>query len=114
MSNSDTALVSACGLYCGNCHKYRKGSCPGCAENDKASWCQIRGCVAQRGLSTCSGCQDFEDVDECRKFNNFVSRLFSFIFRSDRKASLKMIGEVGLPEYARKMAEEKLVVLKRT
>lgn len=33
----DEKLVAACGLYCGACHKFLTGKCPGCKENEKAS-----------------------------------------------------------------------------
>jgi hypothetical protein len=109
-----TKLVSSCGLYCGACHKYQKGKCPGCADNEKASWCKIRICTKERGYTTCAVCTEYNDVLQCRKFNTFFSKIFAFIFRSDRPASLKRIEEKGLEVYAREMDAKGLVVIKKT
>lgn len=47
-------LVSACSLFCGACHKFKKKSCPGCKGNDKATWCKIRPCTRENGYATCA------------------------------------------------------------
>lgn len=109
----DSGLVSACGLYCGACHKYKKGSCPGCRENDKATWCKVRVCTRARGFATCADCQDFADLDDCKKLNNIFAKFFALVFRSDRKASLKRIAGIGVEAYAAEMAELGQVVIKR-
>lgn len=106
-------LVSACGLYCGTCRKYLKGSCPGCRENHKAAWCKIRLCVREKGYDTCAQCTAFPDVNQCSKFNTLVAKLFSLVFRSDRKASLAFIAESGTEAYAAQMQETGMVVFKR-
>ena len=106
-------LVAACGLYCGSCHRFTKGSCPGCAENVKASWCKIRQCTKEKGYHTCAECTEFGDVQECRKFNNIFAKIFAFIFRSDRKASLSLISKIGVEAYATEMADKGMPVLKR-
>ncbi len=106
-------LVAACGIYCGACHRYTKGSCPGCAENTKATWCKIRSCTKEKGYHTCAQCTDFADVQTCRKFNNIFSKFFALVFRSDRKASLALIREIGVEAYSQEMADKNLPVLKR-
>ena len=106
-------LVSACGLYCGACHRYKKGKCPGCAENSKATWCKIRTCTQEKGYHTCAECSEFTNVQDCRKFNNLFAKAFSLIFKSDRKASLSLISAKGLEAYAEEMAEKGIPVLKR-
>lgn len=113
--NESTAsgFVSACGLYCGACHKYRKGSCPGCRDNDKATWCKVRICAKERGYVTCAACHDFADLDNCKKLNTLFARFFSLVFRSDRKASLARISEIGVAAYAEEMARKDMVVIKR-
>ncbi len=83
---SDPKLVAHCGLYCGACRAYLKGKCPGCHENEKASWCKVRSCCISNGFATCADCKEFPDPNECKKFNNFISKLFGLIFRSDRPA----------------------------
>lgn len=103
MTTSDKSLlVAACGLYCGNCYKYKKGKCPGCAENTKAGWCKIRTCESKKG-QTCAGCSAHDEINDCKQFNNIFAKIFSFIFRSDRRASLERIKEVGESQYAEEM-----------
>ncbi len=111
--NSIQQLVSGCGLYCGSCSKYKKGKCPGCVDNEKAAWCKIRICIREKNITTCAECTEFDDVNECKKFNTIFSKFFSLVFRSDRKASLKKINEIGLDAYARDMSASSQVVIKR-
>ncbi len=106
-------LVSSCGLYCGACYKYKKGKCPGCAGNEKASWCKVRVCTKENDYHTCAECTEFSDVNECRKFNTLFSKFFAFVFKSDRKSSLQLISDIGLEKYASEMDEKGLVVIKR-
>lgn len=106
-------LVAACGLYCGECHRYKKGKCPGCADNVKASWCKVRTCTAERGYRTCAECRDFPDVQACRKFNTIFSKFFALVFRSDRQASLQLISTMGIEGYASEMTKRGLSVVKR-
>lgn len=110
----DKALVSFCGLYCASCSKYKKGKCPGCAKNEKASWCKIRQCCMEKGIDSCAECIQFEDVKDCKEFDNFVSKMFEFVFKSDRKAGIRMIKENGYDTFARYMAENNLVAMKKT
>jgi len=111
--NVDSKLVSFCGLYCGPCSKYLKGKCPGCAENEKATWCKIRSCCIEKGINSCAECNEFSDVKDCKKFDNFVAKMFEFVFKSDRKAGIKMIKESGYDEFARYMAENQMVSMKK-
>ncbi len=111
--NEKELLVSACGIYCGACHRFKKGKCPGCAENHAASWCKIRVCTKERGYVTCAECQEVSNANNCSKFNTFVSKIFSFLFRSDRVASLRLISKVGVAQYAEIMAEKDQSVIKK-
>mgnify|MGYP001174253203 CR=1 FL=1 len=52
MSNQSLELVAYCGLYCGQCTKYLKGKCPGCKENEKASWCKTRSCCIENDFAS--------------------------------------------------------------
>lgn len=100
----DTNLVAACGLYCGACRSYLKGSCKGCRENAKATWCGVRTCNLERKTSTCAECADHADPTTCRKFHNPVSRIFGFVFDSNRPACIRQIKEKGLEGHAQAMA----------
>ena len=101
---NNSNLVAFCGLYCGECGQYKRGKCPGCAENENAGWCQIRACCQEHSLETCAACAEFADVRDCRKFDNFMSRIFGVIFRSDRPANIARIKAIGVEAYASEMA----------
>lgn len=104
---NDVNLVARCGLYCGACGKYLKGSCPGCAKNHKATWCKVRTCTMEHGWSTCAECDTFANPKECGKYNNFIARTVGFLLRSDRSRCIAMIKEKGLEGYAAYMTEHK-------
>ena len=106
-------LVSFCGLYCGACSKYLKEKCTGCHEYEKATWCKIRTCCIENKYESCAVCGEFADVNDCKKYNNFISKVIGFVLRSDRKAGIEMIKAKGYEEFARYMAESKLVSLKK-
>ena len=36
---ASTEYIAACGVAC---RKYLNGKCPGCKQNEKATWCKIR------------------------------------------------------------------------
>ncbi|MFW3145212.1 MAG: DUF3795 domain-containing protein [Thermoplasmatota archaeon] len=96
-------LVAYCGLYCGECGKFKKGRCQGCAGNEKASWCKIRSCCIDHGYHTCADCREFSDPYECKQLNNLMAKAFSLIFGSDRGSALEMIKKNGRQSYAEEM-----------
>jgi len=101
-SNPD--LVAYCGLYCGACKAYLAGRCPGCRENQKAGWCKVRACCSASGYATCADCTTHVVPSQCAKFNNLISRLFGFVFRSNRAACIGRIDRIGREAFAREMA----------
>jgi hypothetical protein len=109
----DEGLIAFCGLYCGACQAYLKEKCPGCAKNEKASWCKIRSCCGEKKIRSCADCNEFKNQSDCKKFNNIVSKMFALIFRSDRAACLRQIKEKGYAEHARQMAEGKAHTIKK-
>ncbi|HIJ66523.1 MAG TPA: DUF3795 domain-containing protein [Candidatus Hydrogenedentes bacterium] len=110
---SDPNLVAYCGLYCGACRAYLKERCPGCHENQKATWCKIRTCCIQDGLSSCVDCTQFPNPNDCKKFNNVVAKVFALIFRSNRAACIQQIRELGIQGHADNMSERKQQSIKR-
>ncbi len=110
---ADAALVAHCGLYCGACGAYRKDRCPGCHGNDGATWCKVRSCCIEHGIATCADCGEFQDPKDCGKFNNFVARIFGFVFRSDRAACIEQIRELGVQGHADEMAKQRRPSIKR-
>lgn len=109
----DEMLVAYCGLYCAACGAHTKGRCPGCHDNGKAKWCKVRSCCQENGYATCADCATFADPGECTKFHNFMSRIFGFIFRSDRRACIQRIREIGPAAYAEEMAAKGLQSIRR-
>lgn len=109
----DSSLVAYCGLYCGACPAWLKNKCPGCRENLKATWCKLRSCCIGNNYTTCADCKTFSNVNECGLFNNFISRIFAFVFRSNRKACIDQIRESGIDKHAEIMAAAKSHSLRR-
>jgi hypothetical protein len=105
-------MVAFCGLYCGACKRYLNEKCSGFHDNAKASWCEIRSCCLEYGYSSCAECKEFNNPSHCKNFNNFISKVFGFIFKSDRAACIDQIKKVGNTAYAEKMSELKLQSIK--
>lgn len=110
---ADKNLVAFCGLYCAACSRYVKEKCPGCRENKKASWCGVRTCCLERGYDSCADCTEFPEAQECGTFNNFMARIFGFIFRSDRAACIGAIREKGYDAFVRDMAARRARTIRR-
>ena len=110
---ADMKLIAACGLYCGACGKYLEEKCPGCKENAKASWCQVRACCQKEEIPSCADCRQIGQESACKKYNNFMAKMFGLIFRSDRRACVTLIRAKGYAEFARFMAGNKQVSIKR-
>jgi hypothetical protein len=106
-------LVAYCGLYCGACRSYRKGRCPGCHGNDKATWCKVRACCREHGHSSCADCKDHVDPATCTHFNTFFAKLFGVVFNSDRRACIVQIRDKGIDEHAAFMAHRRRQSLPR-
>jgi len=113
IQESRSRLVSFCGLYCGECKKFINKKCRGCEQNAKATWCKVRKCCIDNGYKTCADCAQLDDIKDCKMLNNFISKVFSLVFKTDRVASLKYIKEIGLEGYAKEMAEKKQVSIKK-
>ena len=92
--------VARCGLVCSTCGAFRRGRCGGC-HSDKPMFvcCPVKACAVEKGCATCADCTDFTDLKACRKLNNFISRIFGLIFRSDRIGGLYRIREIGLDAF---------------
>ena len=105
-------LVAFCGLYCGACRSYLSEKCPGCKENVKATWCKVRQCCMENNLQSCADCRTIE-LMECRKYNNFISKAFGFIFNSDRSACIAKIKELGYDGFSIQMANSKRQTIRR-
>lgn len=94
--------IAACGLFCGACPKYTKGKCPGCRDYEKATWCEVRKCCNEHAWQSCADCT-LMPLASCRKFNNFIAKVFAVVFRSDRRGCVERIREVGHEAFAAEM-----------
>jgi hypothetical protein len=110
-STINVNLVAKCGIYCGNCGKLKNGKCPGCEANVKATWCKARSCCIENSYSTCAECST--NPRECKKFSNFVSDIFSLIFKSDRPASIDYIKQHGREAFIQMMIDQNRMVIKK-
>jgi hypothetical protein len=95
MPKERTELIAACGLYCANCSGFKKGKCPGCLENEKATWCAVRRCCIENKFASCSECKECADPMDCKKFRNPIARLIGFLFNTDRAAGIRHVRENG-------------------
>ena len=110
---TNKALIAFCGLYCGACKSYLKDKCPGCKDNVKATWCTVRACNLEHNYNSCADCKEYPNANECKKFNNPISKIFGFVFRSDRNACIEMIKQKGYDNFVSYMAENKLQSIRR-
>jgi hypothetical protein len=110
---ADPALVAACGLYCGACKKYLGGKCPGCAKNEKATWCKVRSCCAEKDLANCGACAEHPDPRTCRTHDNFIARVIGLVLRSDRAACVDRIHAIGTEAFAAEMAARRAMTIRR-
>ena len=108
---NDTQLIAYCGLYCGACRKYISGKCPSCKLLVSPHWCKIRTCCIDQKFSSCAECP-LETPNDCKKFNNPISKVFAVIFGSDREKCILKIREEGAVWYAANMAETRQQSLK--
>jgi len=108
---NDTQLIAYCGLYCGSCKKFLSGKCPSCQQLTLPHWCKIRKCCIGNRLENCADCK-VEILNACKIFNNPISKVFKFIFGSDRQKSILLIREKGAVYYAGHMAETRQQSLK--
>ena len=95
--NESEKIIAYCGLVCSECGAYKKQKCQGChSEKPMFKNCPVKKCALENCFSTCADCVEFEDLKQCKKLNNFISKIIGFIFRSDRIGNLNKIREDGL------------------
>lgn len=104
--------VAYCGLYCGQCKSQKKGKCPGCYANDKATWCEIRRCCKNNGYATCAECTILP-LKDCKKYNNVFARIIGFVTRTDRSKCISRIRETGTEAFAREMEKLRIMSIKK-
>lgn len=108
----DDVPVAYCGLYCGKCRNFVQKKCEGCIPDKQFHRCKIKRCCKENGYRTCADCQ-IEDLEKCKKFNNFMSGVFSKMMSSDRKANIAKLKELGIEEYSKYMKVEGLMSIRK-
>jgi hypothetical protein len=97
-------IVACCGLVCSKCGAFTKGKCTGChGEKPMFKSCPVKKCVKEHDWQTCGQCSTVSDFKKCKKLYNPISRLFGFIFRSNRLGNLEAIRHDGLDEFWKRM-----------
>ncbi len=100
--NTDTenTIVAYCGLICSKCGAFIKGKCQGChSEKPMFKNCPVKKCNIEKQFSTCSDCTDFSELKNCKKLNNWISKIIGFIFKTNRIANLCKIKEIGFEKF---------------
>lgn len=98
--DSKEFVLACCGLICSDCGAYLKNKCQGChCDKPLNKGCKVKPCAIEKKCTSCAECEDFENLQECKKLNNFISKIFAFIFRSDRIGNLNRIREIGLDRF---------------
>jgi hypothetical protein len=97
MNEQESAVELAyCGLVCSNCGAFTRGRCKGChSPKPMHSRCLVKKCAVEKSYVCCADCREFAELRQCRKLNNWVSKLFGLVFRSDRIGNLETIRDVG-------------------
>jgi hypothetical protein len=98
--NTGESIIACCGLVCSECGAYIKQKCPGC-HSDKPMFrnCPVKKCVIERSYVTCADCTEYTDLKLCKKLNSFVSKIFGWIFKSDRIGNCNKIRANGMEEF---------------
>ena len=93
-------VLAYCGLVCSECGMYRKQKCQGCHSDKPMSMrCKVKPCAQERNFSSCAECKEFKNLKDCKKLNNYISKIFGIIFRSDRIGNLNRIREIELDRF---------------
>jgi hypothetical protein len=67
----------------------------------------------ESGYASCADCRTYDDPNDCKKFNNAISKVIGFVLRSDRRACIDQIKELGLQGHAATMAAAERHTIKR-
>lgn len=94
------AIIAYCGLVCSECGAFKRQKCQGChSPKPMFQGCKVKKCAMDKGVSTCAACIEFSDLKKCKKLNNFISKIFALVFRSDRLGNLESIRRSGLENF---------------
>jgi len=66
----------------------------------------------ENNLTSCSDCKTIE-LQECKKYNTFISKMIGYMLNSDRAACIGRIRETGYHDFSIEMADSKRQTIKR-
>jgi hypothetical protein len=67
----------------------------------------------ERDYSSCADCRDFDDPQQCGKFNNVIARIVGFVLRSDRVACIRQIKVIGIQGHADTMTKQQQQTIRK-
>ena len=102
----EIALLTYCGLYCGACPSYYRGTCFGCRSEDstqkrKSKWgCKIRQCCKNKKVvKHCGECLDFPCKEISRKLIYSHPKDPKFAYRHEIPKNITKINEIGMQKW---------------
>lgn len=111
-NQNKAGLISPCGIYCGACPSFLKGTCLGCQSKEKkqkrtSKWgCKIRSCcVDEKKIAFCGDCSEFI----CKVYNkklllgHYGDERFTYRFQTAE--NFKYLKENGLEKFSKEMAK---------
>jgi hypothetical protein len=100
MKHESQNLAAPCGVYCGACPSYYKGTCYGCSsgrtQKRTSKWgCKIRRCcVGEHKFDSCSQCCEFPCTLITRLQKSHLGEK-KFRYREEIVDNLRKIKEIG-------------------
>jgi hypothetical protein len=67
----------------------------------------------EHNYKSCADCKELSDPMQCKKFNNFFSKFFALVFKSDRAGCISQIKDKGIEKHAEIMKKMDSMSLKR-
>ena len=100
-------MITYCGLYCGACPSYQKGTCLGCrsenrAQNRKSKWgCKIRECCKKKEIEHCGQCSNFPCTIINKRLIKSHRENPKFNYRHQIPNNINRILEVGMIDWSK-------------
>ena len=107
----DNKNIAACGLYCGACRKFLAEKCSDVNQIKKQLG--VKSAHVAKKTSLILVLNAPHDVRECKLFSNWISKVFAFLFNSDRSACISYIKEQGEQAFAEEMTKRKCQTIRR-
>lgn len=99
-------LLSYCGLFCGACPSYHRGTCFGCRSEDHSQkrtskWgCKIRDCCSNENeIVYCGECTDFPCAKIIKKLIQSHPKDSRFVYRHEIPENMNEIKELGISKW---------------